>query len=192
LNNLPLAFAIAVFAIPFDVRARDLWTPRSWLRRVNWTTAATIAGAVAAGMALFALRTWYFTGRFSFFAGTTINVNAIYQPGMPPLELARRMLDSAWMVLSMNDPPRFVWYATPLIAAAPIAIAALLRVPVARELPLSIVLFFLAGISGALVARGVAYSGRFSTIVIGSACAVTIGAIALALKRREAGHQIEG
>jgi hypothetical protein len=83
-------------------------------------------------------------------------------------------------VLTMNDPPRFVWYATPLVAAAVISIAALLYLPVARNLPLSIVLFFLAGMSGALVARGVAYSGRFSTIVIGSATAVTIGAIALA------------
>jgi hypothetical protein len=47
-------------------------------------------------------------------------------------------------------------------------------------LPLSLVLFFFAGLSGALVARGVAYTGRFSTILIGSACAVTIGAVALA------------
>src|SRR5688572_3545127 len=180
LNNLPLAFAVAVFAIPHDVQARDLWTPRAWLRRVNWPTVATIAGVVAIGMTLFALRTWYYTGHFSFFQGTTITVNSIYQPGMSPIELARRMLDSAWMVLSMNDPPRFVWYATPLVAAAVISIAALLYVPVARNLPLSIVLFFLAGMSGALVARGVAYSGRFSTIVIGSATAVTIGAIALA------------
>jgi hypothetical protein len=42
------------------------------------------------------------------------------------------------------------------------------------------VLFFLAGLAGAFVARGAAYSGRFSTIVIGSATTVTIGAIALA------------
>jgi hypothetical protein len=183
LNNLPLAFAVALFAIPHDVRAGDLWTPRAWLGRVNWATAATITGVVVIGMALFALRTWYFTGHYSFFQGTTISVNSIYQPGMPPLELARRMLDSAWMVLSMNDPPRLVWYAAPLVAAAPISIAALLYVPGARNLPLSIVLFFLAGMSGALVARGVAHSGRFSTIVIGSATAVTIGAIALAWRR---------
>ena len=178
LNNLPLAFAVAVFAIPHDVLARDLWTPRAWLRRVNWATPATIAGIVALGMMLFALRTWYFTGRLSFFAGTTISVNSIYQPGMPLTELARRMLDSAWMVLSMNDPPRFVWHAIPLLAAAPLSIAALLYVPVVRNLPLSLVLFFLAGISGALVARGVAYSGRFSTIVIGSATAITISFVA--------------
>ena len=86
---------------------------------------------------------------------------------------------AAYMVLSMNDPPRLVWYATPMLAAAPIAIAALAGVPVVRNLPLSLVLFFLAGISAALVARGVAYSGRFSTIMIGSAGAITIGAIAL-------------
>jgi hypothetical protein len=185
LNNLPLAFAVAVFAMPDDVRASDLWKPRAWLRRVNWRTVATIAGVVAIGMVLFACRTWYYTGHFSFFQGTTIGVNAIYQPGMSIPELARRMLDSAWMVLSMNDPPRFVWYATPLIAGAVISMAAVLYVPVARNLPLSMVLFFLASIAGALVARGVAYSGRFSTIVIGSATAVTIGAIATCTTSRK-------
>jgi hypothetical protein len=183
LNNLPLALAVAVFAIPDDVKACDLWRPQLWLRRVGWRTAGAIAAVVALGVALFALRTWYYTGHFSLFQGTTISVNSIYQPGMTPFELIRRMLDSAWMVLSMNDPPRFVWYATPLIAAAAIALAALVNLPVVRNLPLSLVLFFLAGISGALVARGVAYSGRFSTIVIGSATAVTIAAIALALNR---------
>ena len=89
------------------------------------------------------------------------------------------MADSAWMVLSMNDPPRFVWFATPMVAAAAISIAALVGVPVVRNLPLSLVLFFVAEMSGALVARGVAYTGRFSTILIGTACAVTIGAVAL-------------
>ena len=98
---------------------------------------------------------------------------------MPMGELARRMADSAWMVLSMNDPPRFVWFATPMVAAAAISVAALVGVPVVRNLPLALVLFFFAGLSGALVARGVAYTGRFSTILIGTACAVTIGAVAM-------------
>lgn len=52
------------------------------------------------------------------------------------------MADSAWMVLSMTDPPRFVWHATPLVA------------------------------------RGVAYTGRFSTIMIASGCALTVCALA--------------
>ncbi len=179
LNNLPIAFAIAVFAIPLDVRVRDLWTPRQWLARVDWRTAGWVIGAAAIGMLLFSWRTWYYTGVFSFFQGTTLGTNAIYQPGMPMGELVRRMADSAWMVLSMNDPPRFVWFATPMVTAAAISVAALIGVPVARNLPLALVLFFFAGLSGALVARGVAYTGRFSTILIGTACAVTIGAVAL-------------
>jgi hypothetical protein len=182
LNNLPLALAVAAFAIPPNVRAVDLWRPRSWLSSVSVTTALWIIGVVALGILLFMLRTYYFTGVFSFFHGTTLNTNSVWQPGLSFGELATQMLDSAYMVLSMSDPPRFAWYATPMLAAAIIAIAALAGVPVVRNLPLSLVLFFLAGISGALVARGVAYSGRFSTIVIGSGCAVTMGAIALAVK----------
>ena len=184
LNNLPLAFAIALFAIPHDVRAGDLWHLRAWLARINARTAATVIGVVALGMLLFTLRTWHYTGSFSFFAGTTMNVNSIYQPGMSPIELGRRMIDSAWMVLSMNDPPRFAWYATPLLVAPVFAIGALAGVPRLRNVPLSIVLFFLASISGALVARGVAYSGRFSTIVIGSATALTVSAIAATLNTK--------
>jgi hypothetical protein len=178
LNNLPIALGIAVFAVPLDVRVRELWRPRTWIRRVEWRTAATVIAIVLAGVFLFSLRTWYYTGSLSFFRGTTLGTNAIWQPGMSIGELAWRMADSAWMVLSMNDPPRLVWYATPMVTAAIIAVAAIVGVPVARDLPLSLVLFFFAGISGALVARGVAYSGRFSTILIGSACAVTVSAVA--------------
>ena len=184
LNNLPLALAVAVFAIPPNVRAIDLWRPKPWLPTVSVTTAVWIISAVAIGVLLFMLRTYHYTGVFSFFHGTTLNTNSVWQPGLSFGELGTRMLDSAYMVLSMSDPPRFVWYATPMLAAAIIAMSALAGVPVVRNLPLSLVLFFLAGISGALVARGVAYSGRFSTIVIGSACAVKIGAVALALKPR--------
>ena len=184
LNNLPLALAIAAFAIPPNVRACDLWKPKRWLTTVSTSTAMWIIGAVITGIVLFMLRTYYFTGVFSFFHGTTLNTNSVWQPGMSIGELAVRMLDSAYMVLSMSDPPRFVWYATPMLAAALIAVGALAGVPVIRNLPLSLVVFFLAGISGALVARGVAYSGRFSTIVIGCACAITVGAVALLTTRK--------
>jgi hypothetical protein len=133
-------------------------------------------------MFLFALRTWHYTGVFSFFQGTTLGTNAIWQPGMPVGEVLRRMADSAWMVLSMNDPPRFVWFATPMIAAAAFAAAAVANVPPLRNLPLPLVLFFAAGLSGALVARGEAYSGRFSTIMIGAACAITITTVAMMVR----------
>lgn len=189
LNNLPLAFAIAVFALPMTVRVRDLWSPRAWLPHVDWRTAAWVIGAVLTGVFLFALRTWHFTGVFSVFHGTTLGTNGIWQPGMTGLELVYRMADSVWMVLSLNDPPRLVWYAAPVIAAAALSVAALAGVPKVRDLPLSLVLFFLAALAGALVARGVAYSGRFSTIILGSAPAITIAAIAILAGRVPGGHQ---
>jgi len=179
LNNLPLALAIALFALPSTVRVRDLWTPRRWLAQVDWRTAATVIGVVLFGVFLFTLRTWYFTGVFSMFHGTTLGHNGIIQPGMPLLQIAGRMADSVWMVLSLNDPPRFVWYAVPVTGAAVIAVSALVGVPKLRDLPLSLVGFFMAALAGALVARGEAYSGRFSTIILGSAAAITVGAIAL-------------
>lgn len=184
LNNLPLALAIALFALPGTVRVRDLWTPRRWLAQVDWRTAATVIGVVLVGVFLFTLRTWYFTGVFSMFHGTTLGHNGIIQPGMPLLQIAGRMADSVWMVLSLNDPPRFVWYAVPVIGAAVIAVAALVGVPKLRDLPLSLVGFFLAALAGALVARGEAYSGRFSTIVLGSGAAITIAAVAVTVGRR--------
>ena len=99
LNNLPIAFAIAVFAIPLDVRVRDLWTPRQWLPRVDWRTAGFVIGAAVIGVLLFSLRTWHYTGVFSFFQGTTLGTNAIWQPGMPIGELrtpdGRQRVDGA-------------------------------------------------------------------------------------------------
>jgi hypothetical protein len=186
LNNLPLALAVAAFAIPLNVRAFEVWKAKQWIRTVSASTVMWIIGALVIGILLFMLRTYHYTGVFSFFHGTTLNTNSVWQPGMSMGELSLRMADSAYMVLSMNDPPRFVWYATPMLVAPVIALAALAGVPIVRNLPLSLVLFFLAGVSGALVARGVAYSGRFSTIVIGSASAMTIGAIALAVKEARA------
>lgn len=178
LNNLPLALALAVWAVPLSVPAGDLWAPRRWLSRVEWPTVRVVWGVMAVALCLFALRTWYYTGVFSVFHGTTIGHNGIWQPGVPLDELVWRALESAWMVLSMNDPPRFVWHATPLVAAAVISATAIVGMPIARDVPLAIVLFFVAGISGALVARGVAYTGRFSTIMIASGCALTVCALA--------------
>lgn len=179
LNHLPLALAIALFAVPMDIPVRGVWTLRHWANRIDWRMVACVVGVVVAGVFLFALRTWHYTGIFSMFHGTTIGHNGLWQPGLSATEVATRMADSVWMVLSMNDPPRLAWYAIPLIAAAAISAAAIIGVPLLRDLPLATVLLFMAGCSGALVARGEAYAGRFSTILIGSGCAVTVGAIAV-------------
>ena len=99
------------------------------------------------------------------------------------------MLSSLMMVLTFNDPPKFAWYALPLLIGAAVTLLALLNVKGFRDLPAALVVFFAMTCSGALVARGVAYAGRFSVHLLGAGCALTVCAIALMAKpaRPEAG-----
>lgn len=177
-NSLPIALAVAVFAIPLTVPMRDVLRPSRWLDPSTIRLALAVIATVGIGVFLFTLRTWYYTGVFSMFYGTTMATHALWQPGLSWPEVARRIGSSVLMVLMMNDPARFAWYAIPLMAAAVISLAAIIGIKGVRDLPLPLVLFFLAGLSGAFVARGVAYSGRFSTILIGAGTAITVCAVA--------------
>jgi hypothetical protein len=177
-NSLPMALAVAVFAVPITVSVRDALRPSRWLGAETIRMALAAIAVVAVGVFLFTLRTWYYTGVFSMFHGTTMSTHALWQPGLPWPEVAERMVSSVLMVLTMNDPARFAWYGIPLLLAGAIALAAVIGIKRMRDLPLALVLFFLAGCSSALVARGVAYSGRFSTILIGAGSAITVCAIA--------------
>jgi hypothetical protein len=184
LNNLPFAAGAAALALPLRVPAVALWRPSRWWRRVNWRTVATMAAAIAAGLVLFAWRTWYYTGVFSVFHGTARDQLAVWQPGLSPAALFERALSSVMMVLTLNDPARFDPYALPILGGAAAAVLALIGVPRLRSLPLAVVLFFLSALAGALVARGTAYSGRFSLHVIPVTCALAVATLARLTARR--------
>jgi hypothetical protein len=181
LNNLPMAIAVAAFALPLTVPARAIWRPRAWWPQVHWRTAIAVFASLAIGVVLFAWRTWYYTGVFSFFHGTQREHLAVWKPGMPAAAVVESMVGSLMMVLTASDPPRLAWHSAPLLAAAAIATLALAGAPGVRNAPLGLVLFFLAGCSSALVTRGWAYEGRFSIHLFGAAgalCAWGISAIA--------------
>ena len=180
LNNLPIAIAVAAFAIPIATPASDWIRPAKWLSSINARGAFVVIGSVAAGMFLLALRNWHYNGVLSMTYGSQLSMLSIWQPGLSMMEIARRMFDSVWMVLTINDPPRVSWYSIPVLSAV-LSIGALIGLPILRQLSLPLIVFFWAGTAGSLVARGSAYSGRFSTIVIGAACAVCISAAAVLL-----------
>ena len=185
LNHLVLAFAVAVFALPLRVPVASL--PRLWMWRtqVAWRAAAIVMSIVAVGILLFAWRTWHYTGVFSVFYGTSRSLLSNWQPGAPIAASLGRTLESVLMVLTVNDPPRFDVFALPVLAGAGAALLAILGVPLFRELPAAGVLYFLASIVGAIVARGSAYPGRFSVHVMPITCALTMCAAA-AIARRAA------
>jgi hypothetical protein len=179
LNNLPMACAVALFALPLTAQAGTARRPSAWRPRLSWPTAVAVLLALGLGLVLFAARTWYYTGVFSVFYGTQRDLLAVWQPGMSLATGLRRTAGSVMMVLTMNDPPRFDPYAVPLLAGASIAVLAAAGVPRLRQLPLGLVFFCLAGLAGSLVTRGTAYSGRFSIHMIAVTSAIVACTAAL-------------
>jgi hypothetical protein len=178
LNNLPMALAIAMFAWPLTEPVSSLWKPRAWLVNAWRPALVGVPAIIAAGMALFALRTWYYTGHFSMFYGTQAATLRIWKEGMPLGEVARQMLESVLMVATTTDPPAYHNGALPVMAGLAVSVAALSGAGLLGRLPLTLVGFTLAAFAGALVARGTAYSGRFSVHVVGVTVAIVIAAAA--------------
>jgi hypothetical protein len=186
LNHLLLAFAVAVFALPLRVPVAALPRPRTWRTRVAWRAAAIVVSIVAVGILLFAWRTWHYTGVFSVFYGTQRSLLSNWRPGAPIAASVGRTIESVLMVLTVNDPPRFDVFALPVLAGAGAALLAIFGVPVFKELPAAGVLYFLASIAGAIVARGSAYPGRFSVHVMPITCALMMCAAAGIVRRAAA------
>lgn len=178
LNNLPMALAVGAFAVPVTLPVFAVWRPKQWWPLVNWRVVIGIAIALAVAAALFAWRTWYYTGVFSVFHGTQREFLAVWKPGMSAPAAAQAMVSSVLMILTATDPPAFTWTGLPLLIAAAIAIAALAGVPVLRQAPAPVTALFLAGCVGALVTRGWGHEGRFSLHLFAAASTLCVWAAA--------------
>jgi hypothetical protein len=183
MNHLPVAFGVALFALPLRMPTSALPRPQWWWRRAAWRTAIGVPAIIGIGLLCFAWRTWYYTGVFGLFEGTLRNKLAIWQPGMALGTVAYRMGESVLLVLTVNDPPRFDLYALPVLIGAAVSVLAVLGVPRLRDLPAAAVLFFFVGISSALIVRGSAYPGRFSVHILPITCALAVSGVAAALGR---------
>jgi hypothetical protein len=178
LNNGIMAFGVAVFALSLQVSVRDLVHPRTWWSRVSWRTATAEIVVVALGVLAFMWRTWHYTGVFSLFHGTASSVVTIWQLAMPIGTILQRLAHSVFMVLTVNDPPRFDAYALPVAVGAAAAVLSLCGARAFRDLPAAPVLFFVAAMAAAFVGYGWEYPGRFSLHVLPITCALAMCAAA--------------
>jgi hypothetical protein len=183
LNNLPMAGAIALFALSAHAPLRHFLHLPAWRTRIAWRTAVVVPAVLGVGLLFFAWRNWHFNGVFSVFYGTQRNIVALWQPGMSFGAVMAGWIDSVLMVLTVHDPPAFDWTSLPVPAGAVVALLAVLGVPRLRDVPALPVCFFLVGISAAFVARGWTYQGRFSVHVIAITCALTVCGIEHLLRR---------
>jgi hypothetical protein len=86
------------------------------------------------------------------------------------------------MVITMTDPPTFDVRAVPIVLGILAATLGVLGVPRLRELPLNASALVLSGVTGALVARGTAYPGRFSLHLIPGAVTLFVCASYFAVR----------
>jgi hypothetical protein len=178
LNNGPMAMCAALFALPANFSVRRVMRTPPWRLPLVSRSVTIVLLVIGVGLLLFTWRTWHYTGVFNPLHGTSRELLAIWQPGMAAGAVVSRALGSVMMVLTLNDPATFDWHALPVLGGAAAALLAVLGVPRLRDLPAAPVIFFFAGISSALIARGWAYTGRFSVHIVGVTCALAVCAVA--------------
>lgn len=178
LNNLPFALAIVVFALPISLPAAAWRRPGVWWRLASRHVVFGVIAAIAVGLLLFTLRTWYYTGVFSMLHGTQGSARSVWQPTGDGESTLQNVVGSFLVVVSMTDPPRFDLRALPIMAGLLTAILAVLGAGRIARAPLTLSAMCLAGFVGALVARGSAYPGRFSIHLIPVAVALCTSVLA--------------
>ena len=181
LNHLPLVLALVALTLPSSLPAGSLTRPSKVWSLLPKCAAAAYLICIGVAVTAFAARTWYYTGVWSVFAGTTREHNAtglaLTWGSLASGDTWRRAAESVLMIVTVQDPPRFDIRAVLVVAGVIAAAGAVLNAPFLRRLPLSLVVCCLGAIVGGLVARGVAYPGRFSLHLIPMAVALSVCAV---------------
>ena len=176
LNNLPTVCALAVCAMPTRQPVIGIWRPSTW-RRASRPALLAITCGIAAALWLFTWRTYHYTGRIDMFFGTQAGHLAVWNATKPIAENITNILGSLAMVITMTDPPTLDIRAVPVVGGMLVATLGLMGVPTLRTMPLGASALVLSGVTGALVARGTAYPGRFSVHLIPGAVTLFVCAL---------------
>jgi len=180
LNHLVFGAALVVLLFPTDLSSA--WRQvKSAPWRILAGPAAAYLATFAAGVALFALRTWWYTGIFSVFLGTSLKNNDI---GLRPSTIASPAVWSrVWHSLSalvwMNEPPHPDVRAVVVVVGVGVALLALFQVPRVKELPLPLALVVSGSLASSLVTHTNNYSGRMSIHFVLFAVAMAFAATGL-------------
>jgi hypothetical protein len=187
LNHLVFAGFLVALSLPFTVASAWRQAARA-LRAIDLRTATAYLTTFAAGVALFALRTWWYTGVFSIFYGTSLKNNDL---GLRPSTIASpavwsRIGHSLSALVWMNEPPHPDVRAIAVVIGAGLALLALLQVPRFTKLPLALALVIVGSAASSLLAHTHNYPGRMSIHLVPFAVAMTAVALVSMLGARPA------
>jgi hypothetical protein len=144
------------------------------LRSVPVGQGAVYVAVLGIGVALFALRSWFYTGHMNPFAGTSFGLN---YTGLAPstvlsTEVWRSVSHSLFAQMIVNEV--FDVRGLVVYAGSVAAVLAIVQMPVFSQLPLAPSLATLGGLAGALVAHAHGYPGRFSVHLVPIATSVAV------------------
>jgi hypothetical protein len=192
LNQLMFAVFLAALWLPPDV-------PASWRRLVRAIAALDIRPVVvylvtfAIGVALFALRTWWYSGVFSLLYGTSLKNNdtGLRWWTVGSSEVWRRIVHSLSALVWMNEPPAPDVRALLVVVGALLAVLAFLQVPRVASLPASIAGVTIGAAASSFIAHTHAYPGRMSIHLVPFAVAMTAIAMRSLSGVSAAAHRLE-
>lgn len=174
LNHLLFAGFLAVLLVPLTVSAR--WSDvRASLSRVNWSGAAAYLTTFAAGVALFATRTWWYTGVFSVLYGTSLKNNdtGLRLGTIASTDVWSRISHSLRALVWMNEPPSPDPRALLVAAGVLLSALAVLQIPRVSRLPFAVAVVTLGACASSLFAHTHNYPGRMSIHLAPFAIAMT-------------------
>ena len=179
LNHLLWALFLPAMLLPLRV-------PMEWpalmaaIKRIRLSALTIYASGFVAALVLFMTRTWYYTGSFSMFYGTSLRHN---DTGLRPWTLFdatvwSKVAHSLWAFVWMNEPPAPDARAIVMAIGALVTLAALLQLPIARRVPAALVLATVGSVIGGLFAHAHVYPGRFSIHAVPLASAMAMIVVA--------------
>ncbi len=180
LNHLIFAATLVVLLLPLRV-----WTTPhavlAALRRVQVRLAVFYGGLLATGVALFMLRTWWYTGVFSLFYGTSLKNNdtGLRIHTLVSADVWTRIGHSLASLVWMNEPPQPDIRAAVVVAGVAAALLAVVQTPVLKGLPVAIVLLIAGTMASGLFVHTHNYPGRMSITLAPPAAAAAVIAVVL-------------
>lgn len=174
INHLLWAPCLVVMLLPLAIGS-DVNSIRHAWRQVSIRSAAAYLAVFATAVAGFMARTYYFTGHFSLFYGTSLRHN---DTGLRPWTLFdaepwSKVAHSLTGLIFMNEPPAPDPRAAVLVAGTLVMLAALFQLPIARRIPAALLLVTITGAAGAVIAHSHGYPGRFTIHLVPFASALT-------------------
>jgi len=174
-----LFFAASLLALLMSLRTGP--SVRTVLRRIGAVrvrAAGLYTGTFVTGLALFAARTWWYTGAFSVFAGTSLENNdtGLRLATIASPEVWRRVGHSLSALVWMNEPPHADPRALVVVAGVVVGLLGLFRVPRFRQLPASLGVVSLGAMASAFFVHTHNYPGRMTVHLVPFAAAAAVSA----------------